>query len=123
MSTEEVELEGIEESKEAEGYEGLDYIREFKDRLDLTILCIDSRRDITENDYAVLWEIYRISRDGNLPFFIPSLSKMSCTESATTTTEFDLFSQSVSSTMNGIEVETDKENDKKESNGNKKIQK
>lgn len=79
MSTEEVELEGI------------DYFYKFSERLYITMACISDGRDITEEDYAVLEEVHRIMKDGRLPFF-----KVICNEPVTTTTQHDLFSEEYS---------------------------
>lgn len=81
MSTEEKELEG------------LDYIAKFKERLDIVMAYINDGRDIAESDALVLWELFKIQNDGSLPFY-----KTICTESATTTTQTDLFSEDYSQT-------------------------
>jgi len=81
MSTEEIELEG------------LDYFYKFKERLDIAMAYINDGRDITDDDYAVLLEIFRIQKEGRLPFY-----RVACNETATTTTQTDLFSDNTSHT-------------------------
>jgi len=95
MSTEEIELEG------------LDYFYKFKERLDIAMAYISDGRDITDEDYLVLQQLHRIQREGNLPFF-----KIATTESAITTTQIDLFCQDVSSTGDGTKVAKVKKNSK-----------
>ena len=95
MGTEEVELDWLE------------YIYKFTERAYIITTSISNGAEITDNDYAVLEEIYRVWDSGRLPFV-----KTVCTESDTTTTEFDLFSQNVSSTTIGTQVDTTVKNNK-----------
>ena len=95
MSTEEIELEG------------LDYFYKFKERLDIAMAYISDGRDITDEDYSVLQQLHRIQRDGKLPFY-----KVATTESAITTTQIDLFNDNVSHTGCGTEVVKVKKNGK-----------
>jgi len=95
MSTEEIELEG------------LDYFYKFKERLDIAMAYISDGRDITDEDYSVLQQLHRIQRDGKLPFY-----KVISTESVITTTQIDLFCQDVSSTGDGTKVAKVKKNSK-----------
>lgn len=81
MSTEEVELEG------------LDYFYKFKERLDIAMAYISDGRDITDEDYSVLREIHRIQREGRLPFY-----RVISTDNAISTTQPDLFSANTSHT-------------------------
>lgn len=81
MSTEEVELEG------------LDYFYKFKERLDIAMAYISDGRDITDEDYNVLRELHRIQRDGRLPFY-----RVISTDNVISTTQPDLFSVNTSST-------------------------
>ena len=81
MSTEEVELTG------------LDYFYKFKERLDIAMAYISDGRDITDEDYDVLFEIYKIQDSGNLPFY-----KTVCNESRTSVTQTNLFSAESSHT-------------------------
>jgi hypothetical protein len=95
MSTEEVELEG------------LDYIDKFSERLDIIRMCIKDRRDISENDYAVLEQVFRVSEEGCLPFY-----KTICTEVVTTSTQTDLFTANPSCSDNGTQFDFTPTNDK-----------
>jgi len=81
MGIEEVELEDLE------------YFYKFKERLDIAMAYISDGRDITDEDYSVLQEIYRIQREGRLPFY-----KTVSTESATNVTQTNLFSADLSHT-------------------------
>jgi len=81
MSTEEIELEG------------LDYFYKFKERLDIAMAYISDGRDITDEDYNVLRELHRIQREGRLPFY-----KVISTDNAISTTQPDLFSVNTSHT-------------------------
>jgi len=81
MSTEEIELEG------------LDYFYKFKERLDIAMAYISDGRDITDEDYSVLREIHRIQREGRLPFY-----RVISTENTTSATQANLFSDETSST-------------------------
>lgn len=74
MSTEEIELTG------------LDYFYKFKERLDIAMAYISDGRDIAEEDYNVLFEIYKIQESGNLSFY-----RTACTEQATSVTQPNLF--------------------------------
>jgi len=85
MGTEEVELDWLE------------YIYKFTERAYIITTSISNGAEITDNDYAVLEEIYRVWDSGRLPF-----AKTVCTESDTTTTEFDLFNQeNITTTLRG----------------------
>jgi hypothetical protein len=92
---------GIEEVE----LEGLDYFIKFKERLEIVMAYINDGRDITDDDYSVLQELHRIQKEGRLPFY-----KVICTESAVTTTQPDLFCQSVSTTIGGMKVVNVKKN-------------
>ncbi len=81
MSTEEIELEG------------LDYFYKFKERLDIAMAYISDGRDITDEDYNVLRELHRIEREGRLPFY-----RVICNDNAISTTQADLFSVNTSQT-------------------------
>jgi hypothetical protein len=81
MSTEEVELEGLE------------YFIKFKERLDIAMAYISDGRDITDDDYNVLREIHRIEREGRLPFY-----KTISLDNVTNVTQPDLFSANMSTT-------------------------
>lgn len=81
MSTEEVELEGLE------------YLSKFTERLYIAMACINDGRDITEEDYGVLEEVHRIYSDGRLPFY-----KTVCNETVTNSTQAELFSDNSSVT-------------------------
>jgi len=88
MGTEEVELEG------------LDYFIKFKEKLDRVMVYINDGRDITDEDYSVLEELYRLQREGRLPFY-----KTIFTENGTSVTQNDLFSQPVSTNGGGMKVD------------------
>lgn len=81
MSTEEVELEGLE------------YLSKFTERLYIAMACINDGRDITEEDYGVLEQVYRIEKEGRLVFY-----KTVCNETATSSTQVDLFTDNISIT-------------------------
>lgn len=75
MSTEEIELTGI------------DYFYKFKERLDIAVAYISDGRDITEEDYAVLFEVFKIQESGNLPFH-----KTICNGTRLSVSQTNLFS-------------------------------
>ena len=110
LGTEEIELEGI------------DYLRKFTERLYITVACINDGRDITEEDYSVLQEVHRIEKEGRLPFY-----KTICTESVTTTTQIDLFTDNTTDSATcysyGTQFDVTPVNNKTEKNEHKKIQK
>lgn len=81
MSTEEVELEGLE------------YFIKFKDRLDIAMAYISDGRDITDDDYNLLKELHRIQREGRLPFY-----RVISTDNVISITQPDLFSANMSFT-------------------------
>ena len=79
MSTEEVELEG------------LDFIFKFIERAYIAGACISDGREIPDADYDVLEQIYRIEKEGRLVFY-----KTVCNEVTTNSTQVDLFSDNPS---------------------------
>ena len=84
MGTEEVELDWLE------------YIYKFTERAYIITTSISNGAEITDNDYAVLEEIYRVWDSGRLPF-----SKTICTDTDTTTTQVDLFTDVTTDTIKG----------------------
>ena len=81
MSTEEIELEDLE------------YFIKFKERLDIAMAYISDGRDITDEDYNVLYELYKIQRSGRLPFY-----KTVAISDVISSTQPDLFSADLSHT-------------------------
>ena len=110
MGTEEVELDYIE------------FFYKFNERLYIIMSSISSGTEISEADYAVLEEVYRVWDSGRLPFV-----KTICTETDTTTTQANLFTDITTDTITGYPDGTqfvyNKENLKNNRNGNTKIQK
>jgi len=106
MGTEEVELDYLE------------FFYKFNERLYIIMASVSNGTEISEADYAVLEEVYRIWDSGRIPFH-----KIISTESETTTTQADLFCQNVSSTAFGTQVDIAQVNTKTKKDEPKKIQK
>ena len=84
MGTEEVELDYLE------------FFYKFNERLYIIMASISNGVEISEADYAVLEEVFRVWDSGRLPFV-----KTVCTEADTTTTQANLFSDITTDTITG----------------------